>query len=65
MDCEVIKTSKKVRDKVKSQLEGVEDAASMRDIMSSVSAEIEENKLLEALEAIRNRKDNSQIQFCN
>lgn len=58
----VIKTSKKVRDKVKSQLEGVEDAASMRDIMSSVSAEIEENKLLEALEAIRNRKDNSQIQ---
>ena len=39
------KTSKKVRDKVKSQLEGVEDAASMRDIMSSVSAEIEENKL--------------------
>lgn len=58
----IIKTSKKVRDKVKNQIEGVEDAASMRDIMSAVSAEIDENKLLEELEAIRNRKDNSQIQ---
>lgn len=58
----VIKTSKKVRDKVKSQMEGIEDTASMRDIMSSVTAEIDENKLLEDIGAIRNRKDNSQIQ---
>lgn len=59
----VIKTSKKVRDKVKNQIEGIEDAASMRDIMAAISAEIEENKLLEEIVAIRNRtENNTQIQ---
>lgn len=58
----VIKTSKKVRDKIKNQMEGIEDAASIRDIMSAISAEIDENKLLEAVGTIHNREDISQIQ---
>lgn len=61
----VIKTSKKVRDKVKNQMEGIEDAVSMRDIMSAVSSELDENKLLEDVGAIRNRKDISTIQDKN
>jgi ATP-dependent protease ClpP protease subunit len=61
----VIKTSKKVRDKVKCEMEGIVDTASIRDIMSAVSAEVDENKLLEDISAIRNRKDNSQIQDQN
>lgn len=61
----VLKTSKAVRDKVKNQIDGVADAASLRDIMSSVSAEVDENKLLEEMVAIRNRDDNSQFQEPN
>lgn len=58
----VIKTSKKVRDKVKSEMVGVNDTASICSIMASVSAEVDENKLLEDIDAIRNRKEISQIQ---
>ena len=61
----VIKTSKKVRDKVKNEMVGIDDAASICNIMSTVSAEVDENKLLEDIDAIRNRKDISQIQEPN
>lgn len=61
----VIKTSKKVRDKVKNEMVGIDDAASICNIMSTVSAEVDENKLLENIDAIRNRKDISQIQEPN
>lgn len=54
----VIKTSKKVRDKVKNEMVGIDNAADMRNIMSAVSAEVDENKLLEAISAIHNQKDN-------
>lgn len=54
----VIKTSKQVRDKVKNQIDGVADATSLRDIMTAVSAEIDENKLLGEVMAIHNRTDN-------
>lgn len=58
----IIKTSKKVRDKVKCEIEGVESAASIRDIMSHISTEVDENKLIAETNAIRNRKDNTKIQ---
>lgn len=61
----VIKTSKKVRDKVKNEMAGVDDTVSICNIMASVSEEVDENKLLEDIDAIRNRKDNSQIQEPN
>lgn len=61
----VIKTSKKVRDKVKNEMVGIDDAASICNIMSTVSAEVDENKLLEDIDAIRNRKDILQIQEPN
>lgn len=54
----VIKTSKKVRDKVKSEMEGIEDTADIRNIMSAVSAEVDENKLIESICAIRKQNDN-------
>lgn len=54
----VIKTSKKVRDKVKNEMIGIDSAIEMRNIMSAVSAEVDENKLIEAITAIRNQKDN-------
>lgn len=41
---------------------GVNDTASICSIMASVSAEVDENKLLEDIDAIRNRKEISQIQ---
>lgn len=58
----VIKTSKEVRDKVKNEMIGVDDMTSICDIMTAVSAEVDENKLLENIDAIRNRKKISQIQ---
>ena len=61
----VLKTPKAVRDKVKNQIDGVTDVASLRDIMSLVCAEVDENKLLEEVAAIRNRDDNSQFQESN
>ena len=54
----VIKTSKKVRDKVKNEMIGIDNAVEMRTIMSAVSAEMDENKLIEAIIAIRNQNDN-------
>ena len=61
----VIKTSKKVRDKVKNEMVGIDAAVPIGNIMSTVSAEVDENKLLEDIDAIRNRKDISQIQEPN
>lgn len=58
----IIKTPKHVRDKVKNQIEGIEDATSLRDIMSSIACEVDENKLLEEVAAIHNREVKSQIQ---
>ena len=54
----VIKTSKKVRDKVKNEMLGISNTTDMRNIMSSVSAEVDENKLIEAICTIHNQKDN-------
>ena len=54
----VIKTSKQVRDKVKNQIDGISNASSLRDIMTAVSAEIDENKLLDEVMAIHNRTEN-------
>lgn len=54
----VIKTSKKVRDKVKNEIVGIDNAADMRNIMSAVSAEVDENKLIEVISTIRNQKNN-------
>jgi ATP-dependent protease ClpP protease subunit len=61
----VIKTSKKVRDKVKNEMTGIVDTTSIRDIMATISEEVDENKLLEGVNAIHNRKNNSQIQEQN
>lgn len=55
----VIKTSKAVRDKVKNKIDGVADAASLRDIMASIPGELDENKLLSEMETIRNQKENN------
>lgn len=54
----VIKTSKKVRDKVKNEIVGVDSAIDIRNIMSTISAEVDENKLIEAICAIHNQNDN-------
>jgi ATP-dependent protease ClpP protease subunit len=49
----VIKTSKQLRDKVKSSLEGVTNVSDVRDMMSSVAAtETDANKLVEKALAI-------------
>ena len=53
----VIKTSKKVRDKVKNKIEGIESAASLQDIMATIAEELDENKLLEKLVAIHNQNE--------
>ena len=53
----VLKTSKKVRDKVKSKIEGIESAASLQGIMASIAEELDENKLLEKLVAIHNQNE--------
>lgn len=58
----ILKTSKAVRDKVKNEIDGIADAASLRDIMSSVSAEVDENKLISEMSAIHNRNENN-LQF--
>lgn len=58
----IIKTSKKVRDKVKNEIAGINDVAQMCNIMAMVSSEVDENKLLNDIDAIRNRKEFSQIQ---
>lgn len=58
----IIKTSKKVRDKVKNGIAGINDVAQMCNIMAMVSSEVDENKLLNDIDAIRNRKEFLQIQ---
>ncbi len=55
----IIKTSKAVRDKVKNQIDGIDDAASLRDAMSSVAASLDENKLIAEITAIHNQNDNN------
>lgn len=55
----IIKTSKQVKDKVKNQIEGITDNASIRDIMSSISAEMGTDKLVEAMSAIHNQTEQS------
>ncbi len=53
----VIKTSKQVVDKVKNQIEGVTNVASIRDIMASaIQDELDENKLIEEVVSIRKQK---------
>lgn len=58
----IIKTSKKVRDKVKNEMAGIEDATAICNIMAAISTEVDENKLLEDIGSIRNRKENLTIQ---
>ena len=58
----IIKTSKTIRDKVKSQINGVDDVITLRDTMSSISAEIDEDKLFTKITAINNR-DSNNLQF--
>ena len=53
----ILKTSKQVRDKVKNQIEGVTSATSLRDIMASMSIELDENKLIEKLVAIHSQNE--------
>lgn len=53
----VIKTSKQVNDKVKNQIEGMEDAASIKNIMASISTEVGTDKLLEAISSIHNQTE--------
>lgn len=53
----VIKTSKNVRDRIRNQLEGVENMASIRDIMSAFSSEVDDTKLLEQVGTIHNQRD--------
>lgn len=54
----VIKTSQTTREKAKDQIKGVKSAASLRGIMSSICAELDENKLVKAALSIHNKKDN-------
>ena len=57
----IIKTSKAIREKVKNQIDGMADAASVKDVMASIANEdIEENKLIEKVFAIHNQTENKQ-----
>lgn len=58
----VIKTSKQVQDKVKNSIEGITDQQSLREAFSSISNEVEVNKLVEAVAAIYRIDDEQQIQ---
>lgn len=53
----VIKTSKQVNDKVKNQIEGMEDAALIKNVMASISTEVGTDKLLEAISSIHNQTE--------
>jgi ATP-dependent protease ClpP protease subunit len=62
----ILKTSKTVRDKVKSQIDGVADVASLRNLMSSVVAEVDEKKLIEKVVSIcKQNEENPQFQESN
>lgn len=60
----ILKTSKQVTEKVKNQIEGITSVTSLRDIMASIINEVDENKLLEEVAAIRkqNEQDSNQNQ---
>jgi len=60
----VLKTSKQVTEKVKNQIEGITNAVSLRDIMATIVEEVDENKLLEEVAAIRlqSEQDSNQNQ---
>lgn len=61
-DKNVIKTSEQVRADIKSKLEGVESATSMRDIMAGIADDAAENKLIEkTLAILEQNKQNNQI----
>lgn len=53
----IIKTSKQVVEKVKSQIEGVKSVASICDIMNSALKEVDENKLLSKVVSIRTQNN--------
>lgn len=53
----IIKTPKQIFDKVQNEIEGITSASSLRDIMSSVISQADENKLLENILAIRNKNE--------
>lgn len=55
----ILKTSKKVCEKVKNQIEGIDSVASLRDIMASMTKEFDENKPIEKLVAIHKQNDNN------
>ena len=55
----VIKTSKQVVEKVKSQIEGVKSVASICDIMNSALKEVDENKLLSEVVSIRTQNNSN------
>lgn len=63
----VIKTSEQVRADIKSKLEGVESATSIRDIMAAIANEVDENKLIEKTLAIleQNKQNNQSKQAMN
>lgn len=56
-DANIIKTSKQVVEKVKSQIEGVKSVASICDIMNSALKEVDENKLLSEVVSIRTQNN--------
>lgn len=59
----VIKTAKQVKDKVKNSIDGITDSASLREAFASVCDELDANKLVEAVSAIRNADEHTnQIQ---
>lgn len=59
----VIKTSEQVRADIKSKLEGVESATSIRDIMAVIADDAAENKLIEkTLAILEQNKQNNQSQ---
>ena len=53
----IIKTSKQVVEKVKSQIESVKSVASICDIMNSALKEVDENKLLSEVVSIRTQNN--------
>lgn len=57
----VIKTSKQVCDKVKNQIEGVEEAVDIQEIMASINTELGDFKPQEELSSIHNQTEISKL----
>jgi hypothetical protein len=53
----ILKTPKQICEKIKGQIEGITSAGPLRDIMASAIGEVDENKLLEKVIAIRNQNE--------